>query len=237
MVGMVLYLHIILGGGAIMDDFFLWLKKHVKLIGFVIFFLIIGGPFVIHMLFKANSAIDFFIAEWTAGEVLGYYGAVMGFLGTVILSLLALWQNQVIKNENDKREKLMQKIEEEKQLPLFKFINLTCNSDYENLKIEVTNISDNVAYEIRVENFKVVDDTESVILRSKSVNIDKDALAGGDNMCIAFTNNKLTGENLQIRFEYLFTDKLKKQHRYVISSKIDKPENFSSRNKYKVVEI
>jgi hypothetical protein len=42
-----------------------------------------GIPFVINILFKINATTDIFVAEWSVGDALGYYGA--------ILSFLALW--------------------------------------------------------------------------------------------------------------------------------------------------
>ena len=44
-----------------------------------------------------------FQAEWSAGDALGYYGAVLSFLGTVILGALALYQNHIIKEEANKK--------------------------------------------------------------------------------------------------------------------------------------
>ena len=46
---------------------------------------IFGVPLIIHILFKLHPNIDFFVAEWTAGELLSYYGSILAFLGTVIL--------------------------------------------------------------------------------------------------------------------------------------------------------
>ena len=44
-----------------------------------------------------------FVAEWDAGDALGYYGAILSFIGTVVLGALALYQNRIIKTEAEKK--------------------------------------------------------------------------------------------------------------------------------------
>ena len=53
---------------------------------------------IIHCLFKIHPTedYDFFVAEWSAGELLQYYGGVLAFSGTVILGALSLHQNEII---------------------------------------------------------------------------------------------------------------------------------------------
>ena len=45
---------------------------------------------IVHLLFKWNSGIDFFVAEWSAGDVLAYIGTMLTFIGTIALSYMAL---------------------------------------------------------------------------------------------------------------------------------------------------
>ena len=68
-----------------------WFKKHrvlFALICVVILLLLMGIPFVTNILFKINATTDIFVAEWSAGDALGYYGATLSFLGTVVLGAL-----------------------------------------------------------------------------------------------------------------------------------------------------
>lgn len=68
-----------------------WFKKHrvlFALICVVILLLLMGVPFVINILFKINATTDILVAEWSAGDALGYYGAILSFLGTVVLGAL-----------------------------------------------------------------------------------------------------------------------------------------------------
>ena len=88
-----------------------WIKKHrvlFSLICVVILLLLIGIPFVINILFKINATTDIFVAEWSAGDALGYYGAILSFFGTVVLGALALYQNHIIKTEADKNAALVE---------------------------------------------------------------------------------------------------------------------------------
>lgn len=127
---------------------FNWTKKHKKLIAFIIFLIIFGIPFIIHVLFKLHSNIDFFVAEWTAGELLSYYGSILAFLGTVILGALSLYQNQIIKQESDKRTELLEQRERESNMPKFRF-NFRCSQrDNSRLNFNIENISPNVANNI-----------------------------------------------------------------------------------------
>ena len=91
-----------------------WFKKHrvlFALICVVILLLLMGVPFVINILFKINATTDILVAEWSAGDALGYYGAILSFLGTVVLGALALYQNHIIKTEADKKAALAEEQE------------------------------------------------------------------------------------------------------------------------------
>lgn len=69
-------------------------KKHKRTIlqySALIFFIPL---IVVHLLFKWYSGIDFFVAEWGAGDLLGYIGTMLSFAGTIVLSVLALQASQ-----------------------------------------------------------------------------------------------------------------------------------------------
>ena len=80
-----------------------WMKNHKKIIAFIIFMIIFGVPLIIHILFKLHPNNDFFVAEWSAGELLSYYGSILAFLGTVILGDFSLYQNLISIHESDIR--------------------------------------------------------------------------------------------------------------------------------------
>ena len=115
-----------------------WMKKHKKLIAFIIFMVIFGVPLIIHILFKLHSNIDFFVAEWSAGELLSYYGSILAFLGTVILGALSLYQNQIIKQESDKRAELLEQREHESNMPRFTIVaNASHGGNAQNLCLKI----------------------------------------------------------------------------------------------------
>ena len=65
---------------------------------------------VVHLLFKWYCGIEFFVAEWDAGDLLGYIGTMLSFAGTIVLSVLALQASEkanalsksVIEQEEDR---------------------------------------------------------------------------------------------------------------------------------------
>lgn len=73
-----------------------WLKKH-KIITTIACLVLFALPLIIiHCLYKWNTNISWFVAEWSAGDVLSYVAGFEAFIGTVALGALALWQNSQI---------------------------------------------------------------------------------------------------------------------------------------------
>ena len=56
----------------------------------------IAIAFVVNVLFKIKTA-GIFSAEWSAGDALSYVGAMAGSISTFVLSLVAYWQNEKLK--------------------------------------------------------------------------------------------------------------------------------------------
>ena len=99
-----------------------WINKHKVMFALIceaILLLLIGVPFIINILFKINAAADIFVAEWSAGDALGYYGAILSFIGTVVLGALALYQNHIIKTEADKKAAFAEEQEHAENMPRF----------------------------------------------------------------------------------------------------------------------
>ena len=57
---------------------------------------------IIHVLFSIAAPCEFLVGKWGAGDILTY-------VSTIALGLLAIWQNQRFKEENDKVQELMDK--------------------------------------------------------------------------------------------------------------------------------
>ena len=142
-----------------------WIKKH-KAAFFIsclaILTLLVGIPFIINLLFKINSNICFLQAEWSAGDALGYYGAVLSFLGTVVLGALALYQNHIIKLDSDNKSALLEEKERLENMPKFYF-HLRSESGYcGKLGLVIKNISNNIAYEIHIYDIRLKNGTETI---------------------------------------------------------------------------
>lgn len=81
------------------------IKKHKALICIGVLFLIVGVPLIIHLLFKIDTNILFFQAEWTAGDVLQYYASILAIIPTTLLSIVALHYTISSKIDDDKWKK------------------------------------------------------------------------------------------------------------------------------------
>ena len=130
---------------------FEWIKKHKALffiICVMIFIALIGVPFAINLLFKVDTNINIFQAEWSAGDALGYYGTVLSFLGTVILGALALYQNHIIKEEADKKAALLEEKEHIENMPKFNMRFKGCCGFGVRLGFAIKNYSKNLIIKI-----------------------------------------------------------------------------------------
>ena len=95
-------------------------------------FLVVGVPVIIHAVFKAKAPCDWLIADWTSGDVLGYYGGLLGVSGAAV----GIWAT--IRHEQKKyREDVVRQ-----SLPYFIMTTLRTNVKYHPLskvseKIEI----------------------------------------------------------------------------------------------------
>ena len=83
-----------------------WINKHKVSFGLIclaVLFLLIGVPLIINILFKIPATTTFLEAEWNASDALAYYGAILSFIGTVVLGALALYQNHIIREESKQK--------------------------------------------------------------------------------------------------------------------------------------
>lgn len=58
---------------------------------------------LIHILFSISAPLDWLEAKWSAGDILTYVSGIS-------LGLLAMWQNQRFKGENDKSQERLEKL-------------------------------------------------------------------------------------------------------------------------------
>lgn len=82
---------------------------------------------IIHILFKWDPGISCLIPEWEAGDILGYFGDVISFLGTIILGYIAILQtekantlsNEMVKLEWEKKKPCLDIIQNQRYELLF----------------------------------------------------------------------------------------------------------------------
>ena len=222
-----------------MNRIFEWIKKHPgKTIFFIILInalIILGVPAIINICFKNAAPAGWLEAEWSAGDALGYYGDVLGFLGTVLLSALALYQNYEIKKASDEKQALIEEREYKKEMPSFRIKHLHCGGNFGDLSLTILNISSNIAYDLEVGNFKVEDTEGKSVCESRKVELKRKELLGNTETTVDFKNDSFSGNKLKFTFQMKCKDKFKDSHTYIVSSYIEDAER--SRNEYKIIEI
>ena len=208
-----------------MDKWFGWIKTHLVSVVATLFLLVIGVPLAIHICFKINAPYDFLAADWDSGSVLSYYGSVLGFLGTVILSMLALYQNQEIKNEADKRTEIL---ERQIHSPELKLEFATPIFYSKRLEFILRNISGNLANNITVSNFELYDETDAIINMPNKAQLPRNSLGGGESFSFSFMAGKIKGTKLKIVFVVSCQDKFNKGHQYKALISIPNAELFQA---------
>jgi len=206
---------------------FEWIKNHKKLsrvIAIIVIGTIIGIPFLIHLLFNIRGT-GFWVANWCPGDALSYGGDVLSFLGTVILGALALWQNDVIKKESEKREAILERMELDKYKPLFKVEEGTYSGQFIDYSLKLTNIYSNVAHGIEITNLEIKEENGKILFESKKVNINSDYLKAGDEARIEIGNKHSLSNNAKITFKVTFDitciDIINTKWHYKVTSGVD----------------
>ena len=83
-----------------MGKFFDWVKKHIVTTWAVMSVIL---AVVIHVTFSVPAPTAWLVAKWSAGDILTY-------IGTVSLGLLAVWQNNRFKEENDISQQRLERL-------------------------------------------------------------------------------------------------------------------------------
>ena len=89
-----------------------WIKKHIILTICLCVLIFIVPLVLVHVLFKTTAPHNWFVAEWGAGELLAYIAGFEALLGTVILGLVSVYQND---KANATNERLMEMQEEQRR--------------------------------------------------------------------------------------------------------------------------
>lgn len=78
-----------------------WISEHKKITLFFCLLLVFLPIIVIHILFKIKTDVYWIQAEWEAGEILGYFGDVLSFIGTLVLGYIAISQTEKANTLNE----------------------------------------------------------------------------------------------------------------------------------------
>lgn len=147
-----------------MDKITKYLKKYWWACGLcliAVLFAVIGIPLLINWIFSVPAKNDFFAVDWKAEDALAYYGSALGFIGTVIFSGLALWQNHIIKTESDKHTALLEQMEKKKNMPILCVRPKSCCGNCGELSLYLENISENVAMDVIVSRITILNEDGS----------------------------------------------------------------------------
>jgi len=203
-----------------MDKFLLFMKQHwlVTVVGIVaLIFAIVGVPLLINLAFSVPAFCDFLVVDWEAKDALAYYGSALGFVGTVIFSGLALWQNHIIKTESDLRAELVEKMELQKNMPIISINAVRNSGKMKDLDFTISNLSDNIAKNIVLSKISIknIDGTE-YWNNGKEHNynyLERDAIK------IELKNPELTNIQQIITFQLTYQDKFDKYHTFLVNGK------------------
>ena len=91
-----------------MNKFWNFLKNNwlVVVIVVIVLFAVVGGPLLINQAFSEPAWCDFFAVDWEAKDALAYYGSALGFVGTVVLGAIAVYQTKKAHEQTDTANQL-----------------------------------------------------------------------------------------------------------------------------------
>lgn len=173
-----------------MKELFKWIRNHIG----VCIAIVIGIflPIIaIHILFKIQTNCYWIQADWSSGDVLGYFGDVLAFLGTVSLGYVSLKLNEKAVKQNDKmiamqhnQEKSIAIFDQEKPISFYtkntdpilpnrlKKDGVDLNLDYITdtlhtrdimiMEIYLKNVTDNSIAGIEMDEFNIVIDNKII---------------------------------------------------------------------------
>ncbi len=122
-----------------------------------------------------------------------------------------MWQNHVIQQANDKHTQILEQMEIVKNAPHIIAKSNMANGKASNLKIQIKNISENIAEKIFVYGFAIIDETGLSLWRREDV-ISVDYLVGEREWEIYLENPSVASNKHQIVFDIKYCDKFDTVH-------------------------
>lgn len=219
-----------------MDKFWEFLKKNwlaLVVVVAIVLFVVAGVPLFINQAFSKPAWCDFFAVDWEAKDALSYYGSALGFIGTVIFSGLALWQNHKIQEANDKHTKLLEDMERVKNSPHLAVHTIGSNGNTSNLKIKIVNTSENIAESLFTSGFAIIDETGAALWRDDEV-MTLDYLISERTFEIEWENPGVDSDKHQFVFDLKYSDKFGNKHSCKAVGSFEKGKSFP---RFKLTEL
>jgi len=194
-----------------------FIRKHKWLLLVLLITLLVVIPVVIGFIYSGmNDPIP-------SGDLLNYYGAALSFIGTSFLSLLALYQTDIIQKKESEKEELLRKQEIERNQPRFRIKKINSDSKLTVVKCEIVNLSENVAYKVSVGKTNLFRDN-SLVQTIDSV-FSASAMQSAESSVFEL---KIDNEFDEIRASLTYVDKYETEHEMVaIGKRIDKEIDFT----------
>lgn len=200
-----------------MGNIFKWIKEHKILVIIIMALLFFFPILIIHLLFKFSSKYEFFVAEWNAGDVLSYVSGFYALLGTIIFSMLALYQNHIINEQNEKINKKLREMEFQRDMPQFFIEHIGSNGNCLKLKIKINNISNNSAADVKISNLVIYDSNRKILHQAKNIYMDSSTIEANSSIDVNLQNPELYGSNLEICFCIEYQDKFLGYHQVEVT--------------------
>ena len=100
-----------------------WIKNHKIFVTIITVLVFIVPLIVVHILFKSSAPHSWFVATWSAGDLLGYIAGFVSLLGTVFLGLITVHLTDQANETNERlgKENInLQKIMAQKLMPILR---------------------------------------------------------------------------------------------------------------------
>jgi len=214
--------------------------KHWKPILIVSIVLVGIIPLLIHIAFVFIAPCGFFAARWDAGNVLEFYGALIGAGGTIVLGYVAYWQTKRANEQADKANQISESLialEQSKLIPRF-YLQWSGSGGSQGIKFLLKNYSDYVALDIELDALEISSSDTKLkpIIAQFTTSRFTGCMRGGEEVEIEFNGtNAVTAFNncdtfslkisysdlLDARRTTLITGKQKAQYKYSYTYKTE----------------
>lgn len=196
---------------------FKWINKNklifsiVSVLTFIFFIILI--PLILNKIYYTKAICNFFVVGYSVDYILGYYGNILTFIGTVSLGIITVYQNHVSQQKTEKISELQIQLAERnaelaeksykkqledtniKLLPRFELINQRISGGYSNLTAKLKNVSSSAISELKSVSFEVINSENNILLKSEKVNIKTSFLLSGTETEIEFNNKEMNSSD------------------------------------------